>query len=277
MPEFNWGELMSEAGATLQPIPDGEYELQVTGAKAMTTSNNKPMLSVRYQVTAGPHTSRPVWNNFIISRESPNALGFFFRHMNAHGLGAEYFQSNPSMEQVADALVGRQVHATIGHKPYQGETRNEVSKFTPTQVPGGVVPSPAPVGGQFPVPSTPPVPAAPPVAAVPPAPPVAAAPVTTPPPPAAPVPAAPPVAAAPVAAPAPAPAPEPVAVPRTFNPPDGQEWNGQAWVWPPEQAAGYQWNGQQWVAPVPAPAAPTAPPAPPAPPTAPPAAPAVPF
>lgn len=260
MTEFNWQQLMAEADVGVLPVPIGEYELQVGTAVIKPTNNGKDRIACRYNVVQGPHTGRPVFHGFTLSPESSASMGFFFRQMKAHGLGPEFFAQNPSIQQVADNLIGKLVHVKIGIEPYQGEDRNSLDGFSPSQLPGGApVAAPAPLGAPT---------AAPPIAAPPMAPPVAAAPLA--PPVAAPI--APPVAPAPVVAPvapvAPAPVVAPPAAPRQFDAASGMEWNGVAWAWPAEQAAGYTWNqaANAWVAPTTAAPAPLTPPMPPAPP-----------
>lgn len=266
MSEYNWNQLIAEADVGVQSVPAGEYELQVGTAVVKPTSTGKDMIVCRYNVVAGPHIGRPIYNNFTLSPESSASMGFFFRQMKAHGLDPAFFAVNPSVQQVAENLVGRLVHVKIGIKPYNGEDRNSMDGFSPSQLPGGAapaVPAPAPVSA-FPPPLTAP-PMAPPIAPpiAPPAFPVAAAPLV---PPVAPAPLAPPVA--PIAPPAP--------VARQFDPASGMELISGAWAWPAEASAGYAWNqvAMTWVAPAiaPVPAAPVAP-APLAPPmpTAPPA------
>jgi hypothetical protein len=256
MSEYNWNQLMAEADQGIVPIPAGEYEMQVGTAVVAATGNGKDMIKVRYNVVAGPHIGRPVFNNFTISPESSQSMGFFFRQMKAHGLGPDFFGRNPTPQQVAENLVGKLVHVKIKIEPYQGEDRNKPDGFSPSQLPGGAataVPAPAPLGA----------PAFPPMTAVP-----APAPLAPLAPPVAPT-LAPPVVAPPVT-------PAPVA--RVFDPASGMEVVNGAWAWPAEATAGYVWSQavNAWVAPAnapvapaPAPAAPPAPPMPPMPPAPP--------
>lgn len=260
MPEYNWGQLLQEADAGVQPIPAGEYEAQCGSAVLKQTANGKDMIQARYNIVNGPAVGRPVWNNFVLSPENSQSMGFFFRHMKSHGLDDGFFKANPSPTQVAENLVGKMVHIVVKLEERNGEQRNTLSNFTPSQLPGGAAPAvaaPAPLGvAPAAAPLAPPLNAivATPVSSplAPPAMPVAAAPL------------APPVApAAPVVAPAPAPV-APPAPARQFDPTTGMEVINGAWAWPQEQALGYTWNGQAWLPA--APAAPLAPPMPPAPP-----------
>lgn len=192
MQSRNWSELMETAKKSGggDPLPDGDYTVQCVEAKIeiSKTSPPKPMIKCRCKAVGGPYDGRTVWNQFVISEGNPTALEIFFRHMACFGLTAEWFNTDPTEEQVAEALVGRTAIFTLGTRDYNGRKTNNVKQVKVAST--GVVAS-APV-------VTPPIPQPAAAGAVPPA------------PPAAPVPVPPPV---PAPAPAPAPAPVPVAPP----------------------------------------------------------------
>jgi len=151
MSTFNWSDLQKAADdAGFTPVPDGPYDLEIAKATAKKTSGGKDQIEVQFKILSGPNEGRLVFNNFVISPESANALGFFFRDMAALGLTREYFASNPKVEAVATALQGRRCHAEIGHREWGGTTRNDVKKITPPT--GGVQapPTPGVLGGAIP-------------------------------------------------------------------------------------------------------------------------------
>lgn len=243
MAETTFAELMDQAaegagGAT--PIPDNVYQFFVKTSKATVASTGKPMIVAQLVVVGGPYDGRWIYNNFVVSEDNPNALGIFQRHMEAMGIPhASIVQLGPisqGLPTLADWLLNRQGMMVVGHRIWQGQTKNEVNDIRPLTAVGGIpsVPAPAETAAVAPapipvapapvataIPAQPPTPAvvAPAAAPVAPAPvaptPVApVAPHTVPPAPA-PAPVAPapaPVAPAPVAPVAPAPvAPAPVA------------------------------------------------------------------
>lgn len=174
----NWLDLIKDAGAssTFQPLPDGDYDLKVVEVTATETSNHKPMYKLKAEVQTGPHAGRFVWDNLVVSKESPKALGFFFRKMSALGLGQEFFQSQPTDATIVQNLQGKPFRGKIGSRLDNTNTqRNEIREYH------------AAVGG-YAAPSAPavPPPAAAPVQAAPVAAPPAPAPAVAPPPPAAP-------------------------------------------------------------------------------------------
>ena len=229
MTTINFAQALQDAkGATFEPLPVGDYDVEVTKTDAVTSQNGKPMIKTTFKVISGPYERRPIINQFVLSVENPQAVAIFFRHMKAFGLTEEWFASlgqQSSLEPVASALLGRRARLSIGHREWQGEMRNEVKGVKPYT---GAPPSAAPVGPTS-GPVAGPVPLAGPGATPP-------RPVAGPTPPAAPVtPPAPVVAPTPSpavavvqpmpqppasAAPAPAPAPEqavPVAVPTSTS------------------------------------------------------------
>ena len=229
MAETTFADLVANAaegsgGATL--IPDNVYPFFVESAKAETATTGKPMIVAKLVVVGGPYDGRWVYNNFVVSEDNGNALGIFFRHMEAMGLPqASIVQLGPvayGLPTLAEWMLNRQAMMVVGHRIWQQQPKNEVNDIRPLTAVGGVpsapaVPAIAPAPVQAaPAPVAAPVPAQPPAApvapaAVAPAPvaPVAPTPVApvapqpvAPVAPAAPVVAAPPLPAAPVAAPA---------------------------------------------------------------------------
>lgn len=216
MTTINFAQALQDArGATFEPLPIGDYDVEVTKTEAVTSQNGKPMIKTTFKVVSGPYEKRPIINQFVLSVENPQAVAIFFRHMKAFGLTEEWFASlgqQSSLEPVASALLGRRARLSIGHREWQGEMRNEVKGVKPyTGAPpqpgpaGPAGPSAGPVAGPAPLagPRPPTAPVAPPA-------PVAAPLAPTPPPAAAPAPVASvqqmpqPPAAAPIAeAPAP--------------------------------------------------------------------------
>src|SRR5512146_1057428 len=101
---MNWDDLLKIAdGAGFPPLPVGEYLVVVDKAEAKQSQTGKDMIKVVFRVVAGPSANRTIFNNFVLSPESPNAVGFFFRHMTAMGLDIEFFKSNPPLAHVAAA------------------------------------------------------------------------------------------------------------------------------------------------------------------------------
>lgn len=209
----NWGALMEASGGAFEPLPNGDYDIQVTKSEASKSSGGKTMFKLTLNVVAGPHVNRKLWTNLTVSPENPNALGIFFSQMAAFGLSGDFFKSNPSPEQVASALDGKYARVTAAQREWpkgSGQIRNDVTSIKAAVIAGGQGAIPG-VGAPAAAPAPTPVAAAPAPA------PVQAAP--------APAPVAQPVAAPvqeqvaqPVAAQAPAPvqeapAPQPVAAP----------------------------------------------------------------
>jgi hypothetical protein len=216
MTVFNWDDLTKAADdAGFEAVPAGEYDVEVATAEAAKTGGNnggtKDKIKVKFKIENGPHAGKSLFNDFVLSPENPNALGFFFRHMAALGLTREYFQGNPSLPVVAAALVGRRCRVKVSIRMWDEQERNQVDKVLPplggaaasgivpaasAMFAGQPVPSAVPGGGYVPTPGM--VPAT-----------SAGTPGFTP----GPVPTPMPMGPAPMAAPAPVPTPAPVPQP----------------------------------------------------------------
>ncbi len=143
MTPVNWDELQANAQeSNFEALPVGPYDVEIDKAETKTSSTGKTMYAVQFKVLNGPHAGRKVFNQFVISPESPGALGFFFSHMKALGLDAAFFNAGPTDDQVCNALLGRKAMITLGMKQYQGEDRNDVKKIAPLA--GGATASVAP-------------------------------------------------------------------------------------------------------------------------------------
>lgn len=149
---MNWQDLITQAeeGGGFDALPEGPYEAVVSDAVAKNATTGKQMIVATFDITAGPYKGRKVWNNFVISKDNPNALKWFFQHMKALGLGADFFAHNPSLEAVAAQLKGKTCTLQVAQKTYQGETRNEVKKITSS---GGAPASPGGFGTAAPTPT----------------------------------------------------------------------------------------------------------------------------
>lgn len=198
-------------------LPPGNHRLEVISC---SVRNGNAVMPV-FRAVGGPYAGKRVMCGQETLTEK--AASIFFRNMKGFGLEKSFFDTQPSMEQIAQALVGRVVDVELTIEPWKGEDRNKHgigavklvgtkdAAGVLTEVGGGTTPAatPAPAAAApaaAPAPAPAPAPAAAPEAA-----PAAEAPAETPTPEAAPAPAAP--AAPPVPAPAAAPAPTPEAVP----------------------------------------------------------------
>ena len=128
----SWKELMENAGSgNFEPLPSGDYDVEVVKSEPTTSSTGKLMYKVQMKVTGGPHNGRIVFNQFVVSPENANALGFFFTHMRALGLDAAFFSNEPDSATIAGAMVGKRSRVTLTQRDWNGSPRNEVKKMVP--------------------------------------------------------------------------------------------------------------------------------------------------
>jgi hypothetical protein len=89
------------------------------------------MIRTRFRVETGPHAGKPVFNQFVISPDNANALGFFFRHMRVLGLDDAFFGASPSIEQVAAALVNKRARIRVSVRQWNDQDRNQIDAILP--------------------------------------------------------------------------------------------------------------------------------------------------
>lgn len=138
----NWGEVIQEAregGGSFEPIPQGDYDLLITNPSHKVSQGGKKMYVVEATVQGGPYNGRKIWDNLVVSPESGTAMGYFFKKMKAIGLPVDYFQSQPSDDQIVNDLRNRTFRAKVGIKNYLGKDSNNILEYYPAA--GGVIPA----------------------------------------------------------------------------------------------------------------------------------------
>lgn len=152
MASASFSDLLKAAeDAGFSNCPPGTYDVRVAAAEAKSTSAGKDMIVVKFEIIGGPHGGRKIPNNFVISPENANALGFFFRHMRALGLDGAYFGQDPSPQKVAADLVGKTCTIEVGTRTWQGEEREDVKQIRTLAT--GVSAAPATPFDSLPVPA----------------------------------------------------------------------------------------------------------------------------
>lgn len=163
--DFNAAMARAKQAGSFEPLPDGEYELVCLEATPTVASTGKDMIKAKWQVESGPHAGSKVFDQYVFSPDSDNALSFFFQHMRHFGLDEAFFSSLPpgsGMEPVAAALPGRKCRMQLGQRTWEGRPRNEVVRIMPPSNPNPTAaPSAVPGIAQPAAPQVPQAPAAP--------------------------------------------------------------------------------------------------------------------
>lgn len=127
MAEFSFKELSKDANT----IVTGEQGVVITKTESAKSQGGKAMIKCDLKITAGPYAGRVIKHNFTMSPENPTAVKMFFIAMKALGLGPEYFDNDPTMEQVAGDLLGRTAVAVLEENVWQGVAREQVKSWKP--------------------------------------------------------------------------------------------------------------------------------------------------
>lgn len=143
MPAQSWKDLMNQAeeGAKEFAILDpGMYSFVVKdAAKVGQTSKENPKFTINPSVESGPRANARVFHDFIVSDSHYAMKNFFFGDLAILGLGAEFFNQNPTEQQIAQALQGRRFVAEVFHEEgNNGKTYARLRNFAaPTSAPPG--------------------------------------------------------------------------------------------------------------------------------------------
>lgn len=163
MSTLNWGDLIKEAGESgnYDPLPDGDYDVVVVEATHKMTQSGKTMFSVKAQVEGGAHNKRLVWDNLVVSPDSPAALGIFFKKMHALGVPRDYFlqQPAPTNAQIEQIISGKRFRAQVGSRTWNGAKKNEIKNYYPNTAQTSAASATAVAAAPAPAPSPAPAPA----------------------------------------------------------------------------------------------------------------------
>lgn len=144
---INWLDMHKFATTAL----DGEYPVVIVEATAgKTVDQSKDMIRCKVKIESGPFVDRPISVNFTISPDSPVAMRIMFSHWANLGLDAKFFAANPNatLEQIAQALVGRRAVAVVAEREWNGRKFDDIKEWKPALAgPGSSVPLGASVGG----------------------------------------------------------------------------------------------------------------------------------
>jgi len=155
-------------------LDPGDYDLVIEKAEYRQSQKGKDGYNITATVESGPHANRKVFNTFWVSPESPQAMSIFFRHMSILGLDKDFWNANPTDDQICAALTGKRFIGTLKKSEYNGKERNEISNVaTPRPAPAGAGPAvpgvPTPPVAPAPAPAAPTPPVQAPAAPAPPA------------------------------------------------------------------------------------------------------------
>lgn len=140
----NFGEIIENIDLSgFKPVDKGTYECRVAEAEAKIAKSGREMISMKFEIAEGPQQGRKFYNNFVWVADNPNAQRMFFVNMGAMGFDKAYFQQNPTMEKLANDMVGRFAKVTVDHREWQGNMQEDVKKIEKSNrtAGGGAVPS----------------------------------------------------------------------------------------------------------------------------------------
>lgn len=168
MPMVSWSDRMNaaeEGAKEFELLPENVYSFVIKdAAQVKETSKGNPKYTINPSVESGDRANARVFHDFIVSDSAYAMKNFFFGDLAKLGLGAEFFATNPSDDQIAKALQGRRFTAEVYHEEgNNGKTYARLRNFgdpvgpapaagVPTMTAGGGQPSgmpqAAPLGQQ---------------------------------------------------------------------------------------------------------------------------------
>jgi hypothetical protein len=154
MPATSWKDLMTQANEGAKefaPLEPNTYHFVIKdAAKIGQTGKGLPKFSINPSVEQGPRANARIWHDFNVTESAFALKKFFFDDLAAIGLGASFFETNPSPEQIAAALQGKRFVAEVFKETgNDGVERTRLRGFAPATgaAPQAGVPGGLPSGG----------------------------------------------------------------------------------------------------------------------------------
>jgi hypothetical protein len=146
----NWDSVLKETEEATRVIPEGEYLVRVTEAKAKTASTGSEMIVTTVKLEDGPYAGRTIVTNLVFSFGNAQAMRMLLRRLRALGITEEWLaETNATIDQIATAISGRTVIAKVNQRKWNEELRNDIEMFVGS---GSGIPfsGPAPASGPTP-------------------------------------------------------------------------------------------------------------------------------
>lgn len=133
---ISWSTILDKIGGSqaFEPLPANDYDVRIAESSAVRASTGKPMIKIRFEVVAGPYSGKKFFHNFVITTQGDNmekAMAVFFRNMRTLGLDEGFFRTNPPIEGIAKALLGKVCRVSITHREWQGQINENVTRIQP--------------------------------------------------------------------------------------------------------------------------------------------------
>lgn len=127
---MSWKDKQAEAAkapstGTYKQLKDGEtYTFVVKDPGKVDKNNNgEDRISINPAVESGEMAGVRVFVNFNVGSSDSQILSIIFDQFKALGLGTEFFDKEPSLEQVAQSLNGRRFMATVKLNPDKNDEK----------------------------------------------------------------------------------------------------------------------------------------------------------
>jgi len=169
MPAMDWTTLRNQAEEGAKEfalLDEGMYNFVIKdAAKVGQTSKENPKFSINPSVESGERANARVWHDFSVSDSAYAMKTYFFGELAALGLGNEFFDTNPTEQQIAQALQGKRFVAEVYHetgndnkvraKIRSGSIQPAVGAAPSVGVPGGLPAAPVAAANPLPAPGAP--------------------------------------------------------------------------------------------------------------------------
>lgn len=146
MSAFNYNALVTEAKAnggtvSYDPIPDGDYGVEVEKAEAKESKKGDPQLVIVYRITdEGLHKGRKFWQYMTFIPGNGIGLAINFRQLDTLG-ATPLLEQGATLAQVGGFLLGKRAVVRTEQRSMGDKVFNDVKDVKAATTPTGFNPA----------------------------------------------------------------------------------------------------------------------------------------
>jgi hypothetical protein len=122
--KINTTGVQSSDGSNFEPIPDGQYLVQIVDFKERQTKNGDPMIAAQMEIVDGDHQGRVIFDNIIIPL-GPESKAWGIMGRTKHFLHCIGEPHEGEIDIDPEAWIGRRVKIESHQETYFSTAKNK--------------------------------------------------------------------------------------------------------------------------------------------------------
>lgn len=122
-----------EEQGDFETLPVDTYPCYVYDLEGQVSSNGNPMIAITLKVAKGEYKNRQLWTNVTLTPKAWWKVEEFFEAVDydIEELPAQVDSPEEIVATIRENVVGSKVEVEVGHREWEGETRENVESVNP--------------------------------------------------------------------------------------------------------------------------------------------------